>query len=86
MQRTNFIDYGIVIKSEVKLDPEDGCKTTGHGGCAIIPRGTNDLWRNTATGPGRIAFVLIEAPAYRHNGSPLVEFKPEQAIADHRQS
>ncbi len=43
----------------------------------VLQRGTNHLWRNpSATEVCRIVFILIEAPAYRHNGQPLEEHKP----------
>lgn len=79
--RTNSIDYGIVLEGEVELELEDGRKKTigQHG--VIIQRGTNHLWRNTTNKPCRIAFILIEAPAYLHNGVPLDEAKPEQVDA-----
>ncbi|GHC86514.1 cupin domain-containing protein [Novosphingobium pokkalii] len=75
--RTNSIDYGIVLEGEVELELDDGAKTTigQHG--IIIQRGTNHLWRNTTDKVCRIAFVLIEAPAYLHNGKPLDEDRPE---------
>jgi quercetin dioxygenase-like cupin family protein len=76
--RTNSIDYGIVLEGEVELELDDGRKTTVGRHGVIIQRGTNHLWRNTTDKPCRIAFVLIEAPAYRHNGVPLDEAKPEQ--------
>lgn len=76
--RTNSIDYGIVLEGEVELELDDGRKTTVGKHGVIIQRGTNHLWRNTTDKPCRIAFILIEAPAYRHNGVPLDEAKPEQ--------
>jgi quercetin dioxygenase-like cupin family protein len=78
MHRTNSIDYGIVLKGEIELELEDGRKTTVREGGIIIQRGTNHLWRNTTDRPTRIAFILIEAPAYLHDGRPLDEAKPEQ--------
>jgi quercetin dioxygenase-like cupin family protein len=77
MHRTNSIDYGIVLKGEIELELEDGRKTTIREGGIIIQRGTNHLWRNTTDQPTRIAFILIEAPAYLHEGQPLSEAKPE---------
>jgi quercetin dioxygenase-like cupin family protein len=76
--RTNSIDYGIVLEGEVELELEDGRKKTigKHG--VIVQRGTNHLWRNTTDQICRIAFILIEAPAYLHEGQPLDEYKPEQ--------
>jgi quercetin dioxygenase-like cupin family protein len=76
MHRTNSIDYGIVLKGEIELELEDGAKRTVREGGIIIQRGTNHLWRNVTREPTRIAFVLIEAPAYVHNGMPLEEHKP----------
>lgn len=79
--RTNSIDYGIVLEGEVELELEDGRKKTVRKHGVIIQRGTNHLWRNTTDKPCRIAFILIEAPSYLHNGQPLDESKPEQADA-----
>lgn len=78
MHRTNSIDYGIVLEGEIELELEDGRKRTigKHG--VIIQRGTNHGWRNTTDKVCRIAFILIEAPAYLHDGKPLDEWKPEQ--------
>jgi quercetin dioxygenase-like cupin family protein len=76
--RTNSIDYGIVLEGEVELELEDGRKKTVGKHGVIIQRGTNHLWRNTSDRICRIAFILIEAPAYLHQGQPLEEYKPEQ--------
>ena len=77
MHRTNSIDYGIVLEGEIELELEDGAKKTVQQGGIIIQRGTNHLWRNTSDRVCRIAFILIEAPAYLHNGLPLDEHKPD---------
>jgi len=77
MHRTNSIDYGIVIEGEIELELDDGAKRTVRQGGVIVQRGTNHLWRNTTDKVCRIAFILIEAPAYLHNGAPLAEHKPE---------
>ena len=76
MHRTNSLDYGIVLSGEVELELDDGRKTLVGPGEIIIQRGTNHLWRNSGTEPCRIVFVLIEAPAYVHDGVPLSENKP----------
>jgi quercetin dioxygenase-like cupin family protein len=76
MHRTNSIDYGIVIEGEIELELDDGAKRTVRQGGIIVQRGTNHLWRNTSNKLCRIAFILIEAPAYLHNGTPLKELKP----------
>jgi quercetin dioxygenase-like cupin family protein len=76
MHRTNSIDYGIVLEGEVELELDDGARRTIGQGGVIIQRGTNHLWRNTTDKVCRIAFILIEAPAYLHNGQPLPEHKP----------
>ena len=77
MHRTNSIDYGIVMEGEIELELDDRAKRTVRQGGIIVQRGTNHLWRNTSDTVCRIAFILIEAPAYLHNGTPLTEFKPE---------
>lgn len=76
--RTNSIDYGIVLEGEIELELEDGRKKTVGKHGVIVQRGTNHLWRNTSDKICRIAFILIEAPAYLHEGQPLDEYKPEQ--------
>ncbi|AOF96447.1 Cupin domain protein [Sphingobium sp. AP50] len=83
MHRTNSIDYGIVLEGEIELELEDGARKTIEQGGIIIQRGTNHLWRNKTERVCRIAFILIEAPAYIHNGAPLPEDKPE-ATPDYR--
>ncbi len=79
MHRTNSIDYGIVLEGEIELELEDGAKKSIGQGGIIVQRGTNHLWRNTTDKVTRIAFILIEAPAYLHEGKPLSEAKPEDA-------
>jgi quercetin dioxygenase-like cupin family protein len=77
MHRTNSIDYGIILSGEVELELDDGRKTIVREGGIIIQRGTNHMWRNISDKPCRIAFILIEAPAYLHDGQPLPEDKTE---------
>jgi quercetin dioxygenase-like cupin family protein len=77
MHRTNSIDYGIVLSGTLELELEDGVKTLLGPGDIVVQRGTNHLWRNPSDSAiCRIVFILIEAPAYRHNGTPLDEYKP----------
>jgi len=76
MHRTHSIDYGIVLSGEIELELDDGCKTTIREGGIIVQRGTNHLWRNVSEHPARIAFVLIEAAPWCHDGEPLTEHKP----------
>jgi quercetin dioxygenase-like cupin family protein len=65
-----------VLKGEIELELDDGAKRTVREGGIIVQRGTNHLWRNTTDAPTRVAFILIEAPAYVHDGIPLEEHKP----------
>lgn len=80
MHRTNSIDYGIVLQGEVELELDDGAKVTVGENGIIVQRGTIHLWRNVTEKPCRVAFILIEAPAYLHQGQPLSEHKPEDEI------
>jgi len=77
LHRTNSIDYGIVMSGEIELELDDGHKTVVREGGVVIQRGTNHLWRNVGDKPCRIAFILIEAPAYLHQGQLLPEDRPE---------
>lgn len=81
MHRTNSIDYGIILSGEVELELDDGATKTVYEGGVIVQRGTNHLWRNVSDKPCRIAFILIEASAYLHDGVPLAEHKPEDVTA-----
>ncbi len=83
MHRTNSVDYGIILEGEIELELEDGRKKSIKQGGIIVQRGTNHLWRNTTDRVCRIAFILIEAPAYCHNGIPLGEAKPEYVHPDY---
>lgn len=77
MHRTNSIDYGIILEGEIELELEDGVKTIAGQHSIIVQRGTNHKWRNpSAINYTRVAFVLIEAPAYVHDGHSLSERKP----------
>lgn len=77
MHRTNSIDYGIVLSGQIELELDDGRTTLLGPGDIVVQRGTMHLWRNpSATEICRIAFILIEAPAYLHKGEPLAELKP----------
>ena len=81
MHRTNSIDYGIILEGEIELELDDGVRKTVRQGGIVVQRGTNHLWRNTTDKVCRIAFILIEAPAYLHDGVPLDEAKPEDVHA-----
>ena len=46
-------------------------------GDIVVQRGTVHLWRNpSATEVCRIAFILIEASAYSHEGTKVPEIHP----------
>lgn len=79
--RTNSIDYGIVLSGKLELELDDGRVTCLDPGDIVVQRGTMHLWRNPSeTEICRVAFVLVEAPAYVHNGVSLSERKPEDVI------
>ncbi|PHR61868.1 MAG: cupin [Robiginitomaculum sp.] len=78
MHRTNSIDYGIVLEGKIELELDNGIKKTVSAGEVIVQRGTMHLWRNPSkTQTCRLAFILIEAKPYSHNGMPLRQDKPE---------
>lgn len=76
MHRSNSIDYGIVLEGEIELELDDGARKTIRQGGIVIQRGTTHLWRNTTDKPCRIAFILIEASAYIHEGQSLPPIEP----------
>jgi quercetin dioxygenase-like cupin family protein len=77
MHRTNSIDYGIVLSGEVELELDSGVKELLGAGSIIVQRGTMHLWRNpSSTMTCRIAFILIEAQPFEHDGAQLPELQP----------
>jgi quercetin dioxygenase-like cupin family protein len=77
MHRSDSIDYGIILSGQVELELDDGAATLLGPGDVVVQRGTIHLWRNPSdTEACRIAFVLIEAKAYEHDGRPLPEVHP----------
>ncbi len=77
MHRSNSIDYGVILSGQVELEVDDGAKTRLGPGDIVVQRGTVHLWRNpSATETCRIAFILIEASAYRQGGVDLPEIHP----------
>jgi mannose-6-phosphate isomerase-like protein (cupin superfamily) len=77
MHRTNSIDYGIVLSGQLELELDDERVTLLGPGDIVVQRGTMHRWRNPSRSEVcRIAFILIEAPPYRHDGQPLPELKP----------
>lgn len=78
MHRTNSIDYGIILEGAIELELDNGVKKIVNAGEVIIQRGTMHLWRNPSpTTTCRLAFILIEAKPYSHDGKPLIQDKPE---------
>ena len=77
MHRTDSIDYGIVLSGEVEMELDDGSRTLLGPGAIIVQRGTIHVWRNPSLSETcRIAFVLIEAAPYKHEGVPLPQLQP----------
>lgn len=76
MHRTNSIDYGVVLTGAVELELDSGDKTVLRPGDICVQRGTMHLWRTVGDEPCRIAFILTEALAFRHEGKPLEEVNP----------
>ena len=60
MHATATIDYVVVIEGTLNLVLDDSEVPLRPGDC-LVQRGTNHAWRNTGTGPCRLAAVLIDA-------------------------
>jgi len=63
MHKTQTIDYVVVIEGELNLVLDDTEVALRPGDC-LVQRGTNHAWRNTGSGPCRIAAVLVDAGGY----------------------
>ena len=71
MHRTSSLDYGIVLQGEVPLELDEGRTVKLVVGDVVVQRGTIHAWDNRGSSFARMAFVLISAPAYRHDGREL---------------
>jgi hypothetical protein len=60
--RTDSLDYGICLSGQLDMELDDG---------VVVQRGTIHNWANNSSAPAVMAFVLIAAPPYLHNGKPL---------------
>ncbi len=64
MHATETIDYVVVIEGELNLVLDDSEIPLRPGDC-LVQRGANHAWRNTGSGPCRLAAILIDASRVR---------------------
>lgn len=69
--RTDSLDYGVLLSGKLDMELDDGKVVHLNPGDVVVQRGTIHNWANNATEPAVMAFVLIAAPPYLHNGKPL---------------
>jgi len=69
--RTDSIDYAVVLSGEIDMELDDGRVVTLRAGDVLVQRGTIHNWVNRSTAPCVVAFVLIDAEPYLHDGKPL---------------
>lgn len=69
--RTDSLDYGICLAGQLDMELDDGVVVHLKAGDVVVQRGTIHNWANNSGTPAVMAFVLIAAPPYLHNGKPL---------------
>lgn len=69
--RTDSLDYGILLSGQLDMELDDGVVVHLKPGDVVVQRGTIHNWANNGTEPAVMAFVLMSAPAYLHNGKPF---------------
>jgi quercetin dioxygenase-like cupin family protein len=69
--RTDSLDYGICLAGQLDMELDDGVVVHLKPGDVVVQRGTIHNWANNGTEPAVMAFVLLSAPPYLHNGKPL---------------
>ena len=69
--RTDSIDYAVVLSGEIDMELDDNRVVTLRAGDVLVQRGTIHNWVNRSTAPCVVAFVLIDAHPYLHDGKPL---------------
>ncbi len=60
-ERTDTVDYGVVLEGEIWLELDDGSLTHLRAGDLIVQNGTRHAWRNRSNQPARLFFVLAGA-------------------------
>lgn len=60
-ERTDTVDYGVVLEGEIWLELDDGSLTHLRVGDLIVQNGTRHAWRNRGSQPARLFFVLAGA-------------------------
>jgi quercetin dioxygenase-like cupin family protein len=53
------------------MEMDDGKVVHLKPGDVVVQRGTIHNWANNSNAPAVMAFVLLAAPPYLHNGKPL---------------
>ena len=66
--RTDSLDYGILLSGELDMELDDGAVVHLKPGDVVVQRGTIHNWANPGSEPAVMAFVLIAAPPYLHQG------------------
>ena len=69
--RTNSLDYGILLAGQLDMELDDGVVVHLHPGDVVVQRGTIHNWANNSNAPAMMAFVLLAAPPYLHEGKEL---------------
>jgi quercetin dioxygenase-like cupin family protein len=69
--RTDSLDYGILLSGELDMELDDGVVVHLKAGDIVVQRGTIHNWANNSNAPAVMAFVLLAAPPYLHDGKPL---------------
>ena len=69
--RTDSLDYGILLAGQLDMELDDGVVVHLKPGDVVVQRGTIHNWANNSNEPAVMAFVLIAAPPYLHEGKPL---------------
>lgn len=69
--RTDSIDYAVVLSGEIDMELDDDRVVTLRAGDVLVQRGTIHNWVNRSNAPCVVAFVLIDAHPYLHDGKPL---------------
>ena len=70
-QRTDSIDYAVVISGEIEMELDDSVVAKLKAGDVLVQRGTIHNWVNRGTEACVIAFVLISAKPVTAAGKPL---------------
>jgi len=83
MHRTQSVDFGVVLKGNIKLILDDGVETTMTEGDVVVQRATIHAWKNVSNEACRMLFVLVPSdPVVNETTREVLQPTPTPHLED----